>query len=78
MFTENRNEPITDESTLTRERLFEIAEELINHLWEAVGDTKETYTVLTDCIGLTETEIEELTCGELKVEDEDEDEEEDY
>lgn len=63
MFTENRNEPITDESTLTRERLFAVAEELIHYLWEAVGDTKETYTILTDCVGLTETEIEELTIG---------------
>lgn len=64
-YKEVKGEPITDESTLTRERLFMIAEELIAHLWEAIGDTKETYTVLTDCIGLTETEIEELTSGEI-------------
>lgn len=64
-YKEVKDETTTDESTLTRERLFEIAEELINHLWEAVGDTKETYTILTDCIGLTETEIEELTSGSV-------------
>jgi hypothetical protein len=52
-----------------------ITKELIKHLWEAVGDTKETYTVLTDCIGLTETEIEELTSDEIPDDEESEDDE---
>lgn len=73
MVIDNRGEEIMENNSLTKERLFEIAQELIQYVCEAVGNDYEAYSTLSNCIGLTDTEIEALTYGELTGDEDEED-----
>lgn len=46
---------------MTKARLIEICGEFINHLHEAVNDWDEVYDILSNGIGLTDNEIDELS-----------------
>ena len=61
---------------MTKSRLKEICEALINHLHEATNDWGEVYNILSHGIGLTDNEIDELSGNFEQYEfEEDEDDE---
>ena len=48
---------------MKEKRYKEIIINLIEYLYEEIGDDEETYNTLVNCVGMTETELDQIVNG---------------